>query len=84
VLAAQWAPYGIRTQVSCAPIAQLTAPSATPRLALYSVLLGQAPAGAVPLLRRPGVRAVSPRLHGFQANDTVGTDLWNVASWWLS
>ena len=51
-------------------------------MALYSIL-GDAGEYAVPLLRWPGIRAVTPRLHGFEADDTDGTDFWNVADWWL-
>jgi len=82
-LATEWQPLGVRATVTCAPIARLTAAPTAPRVALYSVLAGQAPPGAIPLLRWPGVRAISPALHGFTANDTVGTDLWDVADWWL-
>jgi extracellular solute-binding protein (family 5) len=84
LLATQWAGAGVHATVSCAPIAGLTATSNSTRVALYSVLLGQAPAGAISLLRWPGIRAVSANLHGFAADDTAGTDLWNVADWWLS
>ena len=75
-LSAQWQEAGVTTQVSCGPAAgpvlRLTADQAP------------APAGAVPLLLWPGVRAVSPRLHGFLPNDTSATDFWNAADWWLS
>ncbi len=83
LLAAQWTEVGVRVTTSCAAVAVLSAPASAPRVALYSVLAGEAPAGAVPLLRRPAVRAVSPGLRGFLPNDTAGTDLWNVADWWL-
>jgi len=82
-LAAQWSQIGARVTTSCAAISQLTSTPPTPRLALYSVLAGQTPADAISLLQRPALRAVSTALHGFEANDTVGTDLWDVSEWWL-
>jgi hypothetical protein len=75
-LSAQWARAGVATDVSCgAALASGVALTAYPR---------PAPRSDVPLVLWPDVRAVSPRLHGFAADDASATDYWNAADWWLA
>lgn len=75
VLAAQWLDAGITAAIRCgAPV--------NPGLAL-TARLEPIGAGALPLAVWPDVRAVSPRLHGFAADDSSATDYWNAAGWWL-
>ncbi|HEX6487318.1 MAG TPA: hypothetical protein VF137_00390 [Candidatus Dormibacteraeota bacterium] len=83
-LAMRWGALGVSVRRVCDRLAELLTPAAGPSLALYADEGQALPPNAIPLLRWPEARAVSPHLHGLVPNDTSATDLWNVEQWWLS